>query len=82
MSALAPIGDKPLRGQFVRMKLYVTYTSPYARLARIVVVEKRLEGRVEYPGSENAHRQQPLLSDQPVRPRAVSRRRRRHWHGG
>jgi glutathione S-transferase len=28
------------------MKLYVTYTSPYARLARIVVVEK-LEGRVE-----------------------------------
>ena len=29
------------------MKLYVTYTSPYARLARIVVVEKRLEGRVE-----------------------------------
>jgi glutathione S-transferase len=29
------------------MKLYVTYTSPYARLARIVVVEKKLEGRVE-----------------------------------
>src|SRR5215475_11606853 len=29
------------------MKLYVTYTSPYARLARIVVVEKGLEGRVE-----------------------------------
>src|ERR1700732_2351546 len=28
------------------MKLYVTYTSPYARLARIVVVEKRLEDRV------------------------------------
>jgi hypothetical protein len=25
------------------MKLYVTYTSPYARLARIVVVEKGLE---------------------------------------
>src|SRR5919108_2820991 len=29
------------------MKLYVTYTSPYARLARIVVVEKGLETRVE-----------------------------------
>src|SRR5205809_7864669 len=29
------------------MKLYVTYTSPYARLARIVVVEKTLENRVE-----------------------------------
>jgi glutathione S-transferase len=29
------------------MKLYVTYTSPYARLARIVVIEKGLEGRVE-----------------------------------
>ena len=29
------------------MKLYVTLTSPYARLARIVVVEKRLQDRVE-----------------------------------
>src|ERR1044071_2869112 len=29
------------------MKLYVTYTSPYARLARMMVVEKKLEGRVE-----------------------------------
>jgi len=29
------------------MKLYVTMTSPFARLARIVVVEKRLEDRVE-----------------------------------
>ena len=29
------------------MKLYVTYTSPYARLARILVVEKALEDRVE-----------------------------------
>jgi glutathione S-transferase len=29
------------------MKLYVTYTSPYARLARIVVLEKGLENRVE-----------------------------------
>jgi hypothetical protein len=29
------------------MKLYVTYTSPYARLARILVLEKALEDRVE-----------------------------------
>jgi len=29
------------------MKLYITYGSPYARLARIVVIEKGLEGRVE-----------------------------------
>ena len=29
------------------MKLYVTPGSPYARMARIVVVEKRLESRVE-----------------------------------
>jgi glutathione S-transferase len=29
------------------MKLYVTLTSPYARLARIIVIEKGLEGRVE-----------------------------------
>ena len=29
------------------MKLYVTYGSPYARLARMVVLEKGLEGRVE-----------------------------------
>jgi glutathione S-transferase len=29
------------------MKLYVTYGSPYARLARIIVIEKVLEGRVE-----------------------------------
>lgn len=29
------------------MQLYVTMTSPYARLARIVVLEKRLEAQVE-----------------------------------
>src|ERR1700743_1046620 len=29
------------------MKLYVTYGSPYARLARIMVIEKALEKRVE-----------------------------------
>ena len=34
-------------GAEVLMKLYVTYTSPYARLARIVVIEKALEDRIE-----------------------------------
>jgi glutathione S-transferase len=29
------------------MQLYVTYTSPYARLARIIIIEKALESRVE-----------------------------------
>jgi glutathione S-transferase len=29
------------------MKLYITFTSPYARLARILVLEKALEDRVE-----------------------------------
>jgi glutathione S-transferase len=29
------------------VKLFVTYGSPYARLARIIVVEKELEDRVE-----------------------------------
>src|SRR5438477_11663577 len=29
------------------MKLYVTFTSPYARLARMLVAENRLEARVE-----------------------------------
>jgi glutathione S-transferase len=31
----------------LNMKLYVTYRSPYARLARIIVIEKTLEDRVE-----------------------------------
>jgi glutathione S-transferase len=29
------------------MKLYITPASPYARMARIVVIEKRLENRVD-----------------------------------
>ena len=31
----------------LNMKLYVTYGSPYARLARIIVIEKAIEDRVE-----------------------------------
>ena len=29
------------------VKLYITLTSPYARLARIVVIEKELDDKVE-----------------------------------
>jgi len=32
------------------MKLYITFTSPYARLARIVILEKGLQDRVEIVG--------------------------------
>ncbi len=31
----------------INMQLYITYGSPYARLARIIVIEKALEDRVE-----------------------------------
>jgi hypothetical protein len=39
--------DHPLRIWIASMKLYVTFTSPYARLARIVVAEKALHDRVK-----------------------------------
>jgi glutathione S-transferase len=45
--ALAPVTRREKHERCRPMKLYVTYGSPYARLARIVVVEKRLEHRVE-----------------------------------
>jgi len=46
MSSLLTAGP-PTAHLDAPMKLYVTYTSPYARLARIVVAEKMLHGRVE-----------------------------------
>ena len=63
------------------MKLYVTYTSPYARLARIVVIEKTLEDRVEIIEAKDAHRGKPLLQDQPLRACTLSHRRCWRWHG-
>src|SRR5512136_1896777 len=33
--------------EIINMQLYVTYGSPYARLARIIVIEKALDNRVE-----------------------------------
>ena len=40
------LGDATERGG-LRMKLYVTPGSPYARMARVVILEKGLESRVE-----------------------------------
>jgi hypothetical protein len=42
----APVAAKNCLDEAL-MKLYVTFTSPYARLARIVVLEKGLQDRVE-----------------------------------
>jgi glutathione S-transferase len=47
------------------MKLYVTYTSPYARLARIVVIEKALEDRVEIVEAKTRTRDSPYYQINP-----------------
>ena len=47
------------------MKLYVTYTSPYARLARIVVIEKALEERVEVVEAKTRTRDSPYYQINP-----------------
>jgi len=47
------------------MKLYVTYTSPYARLARIVVIEKALEDRVEIVEAKTRTRDSPYYQVNP-----------------
>jgi glutathione S-transferase len=47
------------------MKLYVTYTSPYERLARIVVVEKGLEDRVEILEAKTRTRGSPYYQINP-----------------
>jgi glutathione S-transferase len=47
------------------MKLYVTYTSPYARLARIIVIEKALEDRVEVIPAKTRTRDSPYYQINP-----------------
>ncbi len=47
------------------MKLYVTYTSPYSRLARIVVAEKKLEDRVEIVEARTRTADSPYYSINP-----------------
>jgi len=47
------------------MKLYVTYTSPYARLARIIIIEKALEDRVEVIAAKTRIRESPYYQINP-----------------
>jgi glutathione S-transferase len=47
------------------MKLYVTFTSPYARLARIVVIEKGLQARVEVIGALTREEGSPYYAINP-----------------
>jgi glutathione S-transferase len=47
------------------MKLYVTYTSPYARLARIVIIEKGLQDRVEIVEAKTRTRDSPYYRINP-----------------
>ena len=47
------------------MKLYVTFTSPYARLARIVIIEKGLEERVEIVGAKTRTPDSPYYQINP-----------------
>ena len=64
------------------MKLYVTFTSPYARLARMLVAEKGLEDRVEIVEAKTRTPGSPYYRDQPLGARALPRRRCRCRHGG
>jgi glutathione S-transferase len=47
------------------MKLYVTFTSPYARLARILVLEKALEDRVEVIAAKTRAANSPYYAINP-----------------
>jgi glutathione S-transferase len=47
------------------MKLFVTYTSPYARLARIIVIEKALEGSVDIIEAKTRTRDSPYYQINP-----------------
>jgi glutathione S-transferase len=47
------------------MKLYVTFTSPYARLARIVVLEKGLQDRVEIIAAQTRKSGSPYYAINP-----------------
>jgi glutathione S-transferase len=49
----------------VLMKLYVTHTSPYARLARIIVIEKALEDRVEVIAAKTRTHESPYYQINP-----------------
>ena len=47
------------------MKLYITYTSPYARIVRIVIIEKGLEDRVELIAAKTRTAESPYYAINP-----------------
>jgi glutathione S-transferase len=47
------------------MKLYITPGSPYARMARIVIIEKRLENRVEIVAAQTRRADSPYYRINP-----------------
>jgi glutathione S-transferase len=47
------------------MKLYITPASPYARMARIVVIEKGLESRIEIITAQTRHTDSPYYKVNP-----------------
>ncbi|MGI9353999.1 MAG: glutathione S-transferase N-terminal domain-containing protein, partial [Rhizobiaceae bacterium] len=47
------------------MKLYVTFTSPYARLVRIVILEKGLQSQIEILEAQTRHTDSPYYSVNP-----------------
>src|SRR5262245_50366886 len=47
------------------MKLYITPGSPYARMARIVVIEKRLQDRVEIVVAQTRRADSPYYAVNP-----------------
>jgi glutathione S-transferase len=59
MAALSNLNEAP------PMKLYVTYTSPYARLARILVIEKGLTERVEIIAAQTRIAESPYYRINP-----------------
>jgi hypothetical protein len=54
------------------MKLYITPTSPYARIARIVVLEKGLEKRVEVVTAQTRVSDSPYYRINPSPPQQRS----------
>src|SRR6516165_4773703 len=47
------------------MKLYITPASPYARMTRIVVIEKGLESRIEIITAQTRHTDSPYYKVNP-----------------
>ena len=64
------------------MKLYITPTSPYARIARMVILEKDLANRVEIIGAQTRRDDSPYYAVNPSGRVPYPDTRRRCRHGG